>query len=456
MKPRILVVDDEKNMREILQDLLTGQGYEVRLFAEGESLLAALSDSSPPQLVILDLKLPGKDGLTVLREARALHPELPVLLISAYATVERAVEAVKLGALDFLVKPFDNDRLFQAVGKALEAWEVARQAGMSKPRLAATGKELDIIGGSKGIRSVLEIIHRVAETPATVLISGESGTGKELVARAIHYLSPCRDFPLIAVNCAALPENLLESELFGFERGAFTGAYSKKAGKLELANHGTLFLDEVADLSLSAQAKLLRALEEKEFYPLGSGKKVKIDLRLISATNQHLTDRIQRGLFREDLFYRLNVIPIDLPPLRERKEDIPELVDHFLKKYSALYHYEKPRLADGTMQRLCDYSWPGNIRELEKEVEKLLILGEESWARMEKPQPFAAASSAGNSGRDFSLPAAVARAERETILAALQRSAGNKSEAARLLGVSYKTLFNKIHEHRISFKTEIG
>ncbi len=455
MKPRISVVDDERNMREILKDLLQDQGYDVDTFEDGEKFLEALQVGSPPHLVILDLKLPGKDGIEVMREARSLHADLPVLLISAYATVELAVEAVKEGAMDFLVKPFDNQRLFQAVGKALEAWEVVAQAGMSKPRLRTEEKDLDIIGASKGIRSVIEIIHRVAQTPATVLIQGESGTGKELVARAIHYLSPCRDFPLIAVNCAALPENLLESELFGFERGAFTGAYSKKAGKLELANQGTLFLDEVADLSLSAQAKLLRALEEKEFYPLGSNKKVSVDVRLIAATNQDLADRVQRGLFREDLFYRLNVIPIYLPPLRERKEDILELINHFLKKHSKLYNCPLPELKQDTLRRLTDYSWPGNIRELEKEVEKILILGEDDWTRMERHQPAAGIEIDANVPASFNLQAAVQAAERKAILRALNHAQGNKAGAARLLGVSYKTLFNKIHEHKIRFKTEV-
>jgi len=454
MKPKIWTVDDEKNMREMLKDLLESRGYEVELFADGESFLKRLGKDAPPKLAILDLKLPGKNGLEVFREARALHPNLPVLLISAYATVELAVAAVKEGAADFLVKPFDNTRLLQAVGKALEAWEVVKQAGMSKPRLKSEGKGAEIIGGSRGIRSVLEIIHRVAQTPATVLIQGESGTGKELVARAIHYLSPCRDFPLIAVNCAALPENLLESELFGFERGAFTGAYGRKAGKLELANQGTLFLDEVADLSLSAQAKLLRALEEKEFYPLGSSTQVKIEIRLVAATNQSLPDRVRRGLFREDLFYRLNVIPIYLPPLRERKEDIPELIGHFLRKHSQTYQCPMPTLSPETLDRLTSYLWPGNIRELGKEVEKILILGEENWAAAAKPE-WRPGAGTGPAAAPVTLEAAVHRAEREAILQALQRARGNKAEAAKILGISYKTLFNKIHELQIAFKTEI-
>jgi len=455
MKTRIAVVDDEKNMREVLKDLLGEKGYLAETFADGESFLEYLANQTAPELVILDLKLPGKDGLKILREARAINPGLSVLMISAFATVDKAVLAMKDGAVDFLVKPFDNQRLFSAVGKALEAREMIEQAEMSKPVLSGNGALKEIIGDSAEIKSVLETIHRVAETQATVLISGESGTGKELVARAIHYLSSRRDSLMIAVNCAALPENLLESELFGFERGAFTGAYSRKPGKLELADGGTLFLDEVADLSLSAQAKLLRVIEEKEFYPLGSGAKKKIDIRLITATNRDLMDRVKRELFREDLYYRLNVIPIFLPPLRERKADIPALVDHFLEKHTKIYNTAKPVLSEETLKNLCEYAWPGNIRQLEKEVEKILILGEKDWNQERKSEQPAVAEQSSEAANGSALKSATHRAEREEIINALRSTRGNKLEAAKILNVSYKTLFNKIHRYNIRFKTDV-
>ncbi len=455
MTRKILIVDDEKNMREFLKDLFELEGYEARGAADGETALAD-AGKEPPDLMILDLRLPGIQGMEVLRRLRAGGAAFPIIIITAHGDVAAAVDAVKAGAADFIVKPFDNGRVVAAVKQALEAEGFVAEAGLSRPVL--DNRKIpgapEIIGHSPEILGVFETIEKVAATHATVLIRGESGTGKELVAQALHMRSTRRDGPMICLNCAALPETLLESELFGYERGAFTGAHRRKSGKMDLADGGTLFLDEVGDLSASAQAKLLRVLEEREFCPLGGDRSKKVDIRIIAATNRDLESMSRSGSFRDDLFFRLNVVPLYLPPLRERTQDIAALASHFLAKYKKRHGREDAALADKDVARMSAYSWPGNIRELEHAIEKFVILGdlpipEASGA----PLPLGAAR--GGEGPVGPLKDAVKAAEREIIIRALRRAGGNKSQAARDLKISYKTLFNKISEHGIEIKSEI-
>jgi DNA-binding NtrC family response regulator len=458
MTYKIMVVDDEKNMRELLCDLLEMEGFRAEAAADGESALAMARDRAP-DLMVLDLRLPGIQGMQVLRMLREEGAGFPVVIITAHGDINTAVEALKAGAADFIVKPFDNERLLASIRQALEAQGVVAQAGMSRPRLIGG---VEIVGESREILDVFEMIDKIARTAATVLIRGESGTGKELIAQAVHLKSDRKDAPMVSLNCAALPETLLESELFGYERGAFTGAHQKKAGRIELAHGGTLFLDEVGDLSLSAQAKLLRVLDEKEFSPLGSERTIRVDIRVIAATNRDLEAMVKAGSFREDLFFRLNVVPVYLPPLRERKEDIAALAKHFLDKYAKRHAKQGLELDEETMARLSAYPWPGNIRELEHAIEKYVILGELPIPEVKdtdyKPVPLAEREeeAAGQTGVGVGpLKKAMKAAEREVIIRTLKHTGGAKKAAADILKVSYKTLFNKIHEHGIEIKAEI-
>lgn len=454
MAHKILVVDDEKNMRELLKDLLEMEGFSAVTAADGETALGMVKDESP-DVMVLDLRLPGIQGMEVLKTLRSGGNKLPVIIITAHGDINTAVDALKAGAADFIVKPFDNAQIVAAIRQALEAQRVVAEAGLSRPRI--TGELPEMVGKSREIEDVFELIEKIAGTTATVLISGESGTGKELVARAIHLKSDRRDGPMICINCAALPETLLESELFGYERGAFTGAHNKKAGKVELADHGTLFLDEVADLSMSAQAKLLRVLEEKEFSPLGSTRSVKVDIRIVAATNHNVENMVEAGTFRKDLFFRLNVVPVFLPPLRERKNDVPILCQHFLSKFRRRHNKPEAELDQKAMEGLCSHSWPGNVRELEHAIEKFVILDE-----LPIPQitgvPASTKSARNKQGKPTlkgSLKESLKCSEREIIIDTLRQTQGNKMQAAKLLKVSYKTLFNKIHEHGIEFNTKI-
>ena len=442
-KRRILVVDDEANMVELLTDVLESEGYQVQSAGDGNGCLAKLEAGSY-DVILLDLKLPDLDGTAVLSRIRDRGLTTPVIMITAHGTISIAVDAMRLGAFDFVVKPFDIERIKSAVSKAIAAAELVNVASFSKPTFEAPkappGSE--IVGSSDEVRGVMDLVAKVADAEATVIIRGETGTGKELVAQAIHYNGRRREGPFVALNCAALPDSLLESEMFGFERGAFTGAYSKKIGRVEMASGGTLFLDEVGDMSPAMQAKLLRVLQAKKITRVGGTQPVDVDVRIISATNRDLEEAVQAGTFREDLYYRINVIPIFLPPLRERSPDVPALVTYFIEKYARLNHQDPFEPQRETLDCLMQYSWPGNIRELENVVEKGVVLGEE----MMTPLECGLSGDEGQGCAVLTLRAASDRAQREAIISALRHTGGNKTEAAKVLGISYKTLFNKISE----------
>ena len=372
--PEILVVDDEKSILESLRDILEDEGYQVRCVETGEEALRILEEALP-DLVLLDIWLPGVDGLEVLSRIRKSHSHLPVIIISGHGTIELAVKAVKLGAFDFLEKPLSYDRVVVSVENALRFKALEEENLRLKARL----KEPVLTGESQAIKEVRDLILRVAPTDATILIQGESGVGKEVAARMIHRFSHRERGPFVEVNCAAIPETLIESELFGHEKGAFTGATQARKGKFDQAHHGTLFLDEVGDMSLSAQAKVLRVLQEKRFQRVGGDRLIEVDVRIIAATNKDLKEEIEAGRFREDLYFRLNVVPITIPPLRERPEDIPLLVEEFLDELSRHSGLGRKTLAPEVLEVLKRYPWPGNVRELKNLIERLVIvsLGEE-------------------------------------------------------------------------------
>ncbi|HYO57949.1 sigma-54 dependent transcriptional regulator [Archangium sp.] len=461
--PEVALVEDERNLRELYQDVLGARGLHV---VPLDSVAAAETYLSrhAPDLLLLDVKLGDGDGLALLDRLREQGLRTPVIVMTAFGTVERAVRALRAGAADFLVKPFANERLVSAVEAALETGRRLVELELAAPTLAPeteTGRAL--IGADGGLRDVAALLPRVAASDATVLVRGESGTGKELVARAIHAASPRLDGPFVSVNCAALPSSLLESELFGFERGAFTGAHARRKGLIEAAEGGTLFLDEIGDMSLEAQARLLRVLQEREITRIGGRETVKVDLRVISATHRDLDAMAASGQFRSDLLYRLAVIPIHLPPLRERARDIPGLIEHFLEKHAARKGLRPPRPDAETLRRAAAWSWPGNVRELENFVERSVVLGrfDSESLRLPPAQKAAPAPASMPAPEETTAPVqtlreAVASAERAAVIAALQAARGQKTAAARLLGVSYKTLFNKIHEHGIREELHIG
>src|SRR5512143_3329363 len=352
--------------------MLKRDGYEVTAAADGEQALAVMS-RTPVQVVVTDLVMPRLDGLALLKRVAADYPDVPVIVITAHGTVDSAVAALKAGAFDYITKPFAQDELKKVIAKAARANEIERQ-NVHGP--SAEGEKPPLVGQSAAMRQVYEVVGKVADSPSTVLVTGESGTGKELVAQALHRGSSRRDKPLIKVNCAAIPKDLVESELFGYERGAFTGAVGSKPGRFELADGGTLFLDEIGEVPVEMQVKLLRALQESEFERVGGIKTMRVDVRLVAATNRDLKKLIANGSFREDLFYRLNVVPIRLPALRERATDIPELVAHFIAKYNQRLGKRVERVDDDAMQMLLGYGWPGNIRELENVLERSVLFAE--------------------------------------------------------------------------------
>ncbi len=370
----ILIIDDEKNYLLVLEDLLSEEGYEI-LTAETAQQGLALLQSHDLDAVVTDMRMPGMDGMTLLERAREIDPELPVIMMTAYGSVAKAVEAMKKGAFDYITKPFENEELKLTIHKAIEHYRLVKKNRHLSAQLQERYQFSNIIGKSALMQRIYQLIEKVAPTKATVLITGASGTGKELIARAIHYNSPRRDKPFISVNCGALPENLLESELFGHERGAFSGAVNRRKGRFERADTGTLFLDEISEMSPSLQVKLLRALQEMNFERVGGSETIEVDVRIVAASNRNLKQEVAQQRFRSDLFYRLNVVHIELPPLRERKEDIPLLVDHFLKKYSEEVGAPSPlAIQTPALSILMDYPWPGNVRELENVIERTVIL----------------------------------------------------------------------------------
>ena len=374
---RILIVDDEKNYLLVLSALLGGEGYEVMTAPSGARALA-LVEEDEPDLVITDMRMPRMSGVQLIQELKERLPDLPVIVMTAFGTVENAVEAMKAGAIDYITKPFENQELLMTVERALKMRRLMTQNRLLREELGKGRGFEEIVGDSKAMREVFELVDKVAATRATVLLTGESGTGKELIARAIHNRSPRANEPFVAVNCMALTETLLESELFGHEKGSFTGATGRRKGRFELAHKGTLFLDEVGEIAPSLQVKLLRVLQERTFERVGGNQPISVDVRIVAATNRDLGVAVAEGVFREDLFYRLNVVRIDLPPLRERLEDLPALVAHFVAKYASEMGRQAPKVTPEAMRRMYAHTWPGNVRELENALERAVILaGEE-------------------------------------------------------------------------------
>ncbi|HUP04608.1 MAG TPA: sigma-54 dependent transcriptional regulator [Bryobacteraceae bacterium] len=438
MKRRILVVEDEEKLRRVIELQLASSGFDVDKAATAEEALKIVDRAD---LVLTDFKLPGMDGMQLLALIRRRNAQVPVIMMTAFGSIETAVESMKAGATDFLLKPFSLDHLMQVVNKALEVRELRDENRKLKAELGRRYEFDNIIGRSEAMQEIFAAIERVAPTRATVLLAGESGVGKDLIARAIHFHSPRRDRPLVKINCSALPENLMESELFGYEKGAFTGASASKPGKFEQADTGTVFLDEIGDVPANVQVKLLRILQEREFERLGSNTTRRIDVRVVAATNQDLRAALEQGTFREDLYYRLNVVPLNIPPLRERKQDIPFLANHFIRKLAPDTGSRVESISDAAMEKLVAYHWPGNVRELENVVERSLVMCagsrlEPSDIKLESA-PTRRQSSDGHFVPDgMSLD----EYEREIIREALKRADGNKSQAARLLGLTRNAL----------------
>ncbi len=450
----ILVVDDKKGSREALQKMIAKEGYRVSLAHDGETGLE-LFRQDPASLVITDLRMPGMDGISLLKEVKRMSDGIEVILISGYGTVESAVEAMREGACDFITKPLERALVLKAITKALEKQELQRENADLRAKLRNLRDPSGLIGNSPSVAEVKELIRQVAPTSANVLILGESGTGKELVANAIHNLSDREGKPFIKVNCAALPETLLESELFGYERGAFTGAVTRKEGRFYLADQGMLFLDEVGDMPMSLQAKILRVLQEGEFERLGGNETIKVDVRIIAATNQDLQDAIADRRFREDLYYRLNVINIQLPPLRERRGDIPILVEHFIARFSEKNKQRAYAFSREAVELMSNYDWPGNIRELENTVERAIVLGRDELLTMDDlpPNIVRGAESLDESPVEAGAPVIsipvgtpLSEIEHRVILETLRRTGGDKSAAARQLGIATRTIYRKLDQ----------
>ena len=439
---KILVVDDQRNMRTTLAMMLKGAGHEVHQAADGDQGCEEV-EAGAYDLVLTDLKMGATDGMQVLRHTKEKSPLTEVIVMTAYGTIESAVEAMRMGAHDYIQKPFTEEELLVKVERAVEKRKLAGEVSVMAAEFRERYHFENIIGRSQAIRDVLGRIVRIAPTDATVLITGESGTGKELVARAIHANSSRSDRPFVSVNCAAITETLLESELFGHVRGAFTGAVASRKGLFEEANGGTFFFDEIAETPPSFQAKLLRAIQEGEIRRLGDNKSVHVDVRIIAATNQELKSMIQEKTFREDLYYRLNVARFILPPLRERKEDIPLIADHFVQKYGAKMR-RQAKLGDGVLDYLTRYAYPGNIRELENLIEQGMALAVDGIIHLDDIIPPEMRVSDEKSKSPRSLQDVVDRAEREAIENVLREVDGNKEKAAELLGLSSTTLWRKM------------
>jgi DNA-binding NtrC family response regulator len=456
MKSAILVVDDERAIGIAVQRLLSRLGHEVDTAQSGEEAIAKLGERAF-QLVITDLSLRTLSGMDVLRWTREHAPETAVVMITAYGSEKIAVEAMKLGAADYLPKPFDNDELELTVERALERVALRRDVQLLRAQATAAYRFENIIGKSAAMQRVFDVIRKVADTDLTILVRGPSGTGKELVANAIHYNSPRRTHPLVKVNCAAFARELVESELFGHEKGAFTGATAAREGKFEVADGGTLFLDEIGDMPAETQAKILRVLQEREFERVGGNRAIKVDVRIIAATNQPLEDRVREGAFREDLYYRLRVVEVVLPPLRERPEDVPLLIEHLLAAVAARLRREPKPLSAAAYRALVQHGWPGNVRELEHTLEQALVLASSPEIQLEdlpvalhggEVVPVAAGPSATASFRDAKQQV-VERFERQFIGEALARHHGNISRAADEMGMYRQHLQQKLAEYGI-------
>jgi DNA-binding NtrC family response regulator len=447
---KVLVIEDDEVLRQLLIDVLSDQEYHVEAAETGEDGLRTM-EQDVFDIVLLDINLPGMDGMDVLRLAPARQPDAQVVMMTAFGTVDTAVEAMKQGAFDYINKPFSTDELLLTITRALEEQDLRREVARLRQRARGVGGDIQIVGKSPALERVIDLIARVAPSRANVLITGETGTGKELVARAVHEASNRHNKAFMPINCAAIPDNLLESELFGHMKGAFTGAIQNKKGLFEEASGGTVFLDEISTMSMSLQPKLLRVLQEYVIMRVGGRQPIPVNIRLIAATNQDLKKRVAEGQYREDLFYRLNVFPIEVPPLRERKEDIPLLSNFFLQKYAELYTIDPPKLPARTLDRMIGYEWPGNVRELENFIERAVVLH----------------ASGGSATVGFELPANETEErdgttildeaqrkkwtfedlEREYIFRVLESVRWKKTEAAEILGIDRRTLYRKLKRY---------
>lgn len=444
MTTKILICDDEEGMRRYLGKMLNNWGYQAESFAGPLALLKSLQEQGcDADLLLLDVKMPEMDGIDVLKQLIRQHPQLPVIMMTGHGTIESAVEAMKIGAYDYLTKPFPQEKLFALVRHTLEQHRLREENSSLKKELQEQKIPAAPIFRSEKFKQAYDLALAVADSDSSVLVLGESGTGKELVAAAIHYSSPRRDKRFLALNCAALSETLLESQLFGHVKGAFTGAVQAQKGLLEETDEGTLFLDEVGELSPALQAKLLRVLQEGEFIPVGATRAKKVDVRFVAATNRNMQQEVDEGRFREDLFYRLNVISVELPPLRERREDIEALAEHFLEKIAVKSRRRVEGFEADALAALKNYHWPGNVRELENVMERCSILARGGMIRLEH-LPFAGAQSGRSSAAE--LPLNLRDTERLQVIRALKETRWNKSRAAELLGVTRKTIDRKIKE----------
>ncbi len=447
---RILVVDDEKSMNEVLKILLESEGFDVTSAYSGTQAISLLKGNHF-DLVITDIKMPGADGFDVLRTAKEVDPDTIVIMITAFGTNEDAIEAMKQGAYDYINKPFKNDEIRIVINRALEKKRLRKEIELLREQIKTSYRLENIIGKSPNMQALLHSIPKIAQNNSNVLITGESGSGKELVAKAIHNLSPRAGKRFVAINCATLPEGLLESELFGYMKGAFTGASSSKEGLFEVANEGSILLDEIGEMPIALQAKLLRVIETGTFRRLGGTSDITVDVRIIAATNRDLKAEIEKGNFREDLFYRLNVIPVHIPPLRERREDIPLLIEHFLRKNNA----ERVRFSPEAMKMMINYEWKGNVRELENVIERIvlllereIILPEDLPPEIRRYQPFIPAlPELTHEGVD--LDRILESLEKDYLKKALELTSGVKTEAARLLNISFRSFRHRLSKYSI-------
>ncbi len=443
MEACVLIVDDEEGIRESLSDILEDEGYEVITSDTGEGAIKTLREHNP-DLILLDVWLPGIDGIQTLKEIKEINPDLPVVMISGHANIDLAVKATKMGAYDFLEKPLSIERVLLVTKNALERKRIELENKALKQNLK---KQRRLIGNSLKMQKLREQIEMAAKSNSRVLILGESGSGKELVAHILHEKSNRAGKPFIEVNCAAIPQELIESELFGHEKGSFTGAFERKRGKFELANEGTLFLDEVGDMSLTTQSKVLRVIETQEFQRVGGSKSIKVDVRIISATNKDLFEEVKKGTFREDLFYRLNVIPLIVPPLRERKEDIPELVEYFLEYFATEYGQKPKKITPEALKAIENYNWPGNIRELRNVIERLVIMTQ---SNIISPKDIVIGENTRSDYFSFkTLKEARESFEKDFIAKKLEENNWNISKTAEILNIERSNLHRKIKAYNI-------
>lgn len=446
LEKKVLVVDDDSLMKDFLKEALGRSDYSVDLASTGEEALEKIKDKDY-EIILSDIRMPSMSGMELLKATKEYLPEAEVIMMTAYGTVENAVEAMRLGAFDYVMKPFSADAIELKLKRAFDQIRLKKENRDLHKVLEDKYRFGNIVGKSPQMQKIFELVEVVADSKATVLITGESGTGKELIAKAIHYNSVRKEGPFIKINCAAFPDGLVESELFGHEKGAFTGAIRKSRGRFELADGGTLLLDEVSEISPALQAKLLRVLQEKEFERIGSGETIRVDVRIISTSNKNLREQIEKGKFREDLFYRLNVIPMHIPPLRERKEDIPVLAEYFLKKYNLENNRSIEEISQKVYEMFSEYPWPGNVRELENYIERAVVTTKgKVLTPSDFPKDIAFVKA------DFALGAigvgcSIYEAERRLILKTLEAEGGNRTKAAEILGISTRTLRNKLQEY---------